>query len=49
MFVASERFLSHLIKEYGEYPVSIDGGTWYPTSLSIFETKTSSSFFCIRG
>ena len=26
MFVASERFLSHIIKEYGEHPVSTDGG-----------------------
>jgi putative transposase len=24
MFVASERFLSHIIKEYGEHPVSTD-------------------------
>ena len=31
MFVTSERFLSHIIKEYGEHPVSTDGGdTWYP-------------------
>jgi putative transposase len=29
MFVA-ERFLSNVIKEYGEHPVSTDGGTWYP-------------------
>jgi putative transposase len=29
MFVA-ECFLSHIIKEYGEHPVSTDGGTWYP-------------------
>ena len=28
-FVA-ERFLSNVIKEYGEHPVSTDGGTWYP-------------------
>jgi putative transposase len=26
MFVA-ERFLLHIIKEYGEHPVSTDGGT----------------------
>jgi hypothetical protein len=26
MFVA-ERFLSNLLKEYGKYPVSTDGGT----------------------
>ena len=29
MFVA-ERFLSNVIKEYGNHPVSSDGGTWYP-------------------
>jgi putative transposase len=29
MFVV-ERFLSNVIKEYGKYPVSTDGGTWYP-------------------
>ena len=30
MFI-SERFLSNVIKEYGEHPVSTDGGTWYPS------------------
>ena len=29
MFVA-ERFLSDIVNEYGEHPVSTDGGTWYP-------------------
>ena len=29
MFVA-ERFLSGLLEEHGEHPVSTDGGTWYP-------------------
>ncbi len=29
MFVA-ERFLSDIIDEYGQHPVSTDGGTWYP-------------------
>ncbi len=33
MFVASERFLSHIIKEYGEHPVSTDGGYMVPTGL----------------
>ena len=28
MFVA-ERFLSYVVEEYGEHPVSTDGGTWY--------------------
>jgi hypothetical protein len=29
MFVA-ERFISNLVKRYGEHPVSTDGRTWYP-------------------
>ncbi len=29
MFVA-ERFISNVVEEHGEYPVSTDGGTWYP-------------------
>jgi putative transposase len=29
MFVA-EHFLRSLVKKYGNYPVSTDGGTWYP-------------------
>jgi len=29
MFVA-KRFLSNVVKDYGEHPVSTDGGTWYP-------------------
>ena len=27
MFVAIERFMSDIVDEYGEYPVSTDGGT----------------------
>jgi putative transposase len=30
MFVASERFLSSIVNDYGEHPVSTDGGAWYP-------------------
>ncbi len=42
----AERFLSNVIKEYGEHPISTDGGTWYlSTSLSILETKSSHPFF----
>jgi transposase-like protein len=27
----AQRFLSHIVKEYGQHPVSTDdGGTWYP-------------------
>ena len=46
MFVA-ERFLSNVVKEYGEHPVSTDGGTWYPQACQFLklETKSSHSFF----
>jgi putative transposase len=30
ILVAAEQFLEELIKKYGEYPVSTDGGSWYP-------------------
>jgi putative transposase len=36
MFVA-ERFLSHVVKEYGEHPVSTDGGTWYPQACQFLK------------
>ena len=29
MFVAIERFLSDIVDEYDQHPVSTDGGTWY--------------------
>ena len=32
MFVA-ERLLSNLVKDYGDHPVSTDGGTWYPQAI----------------
>lgn len=28
MFV--ERFITDIVKKYGEHPVSTEGGTWYP-------------------
>ena len=28
--LVAERFLSGLVKEHGNHPVSTDGGTWYP-------------------
>jgi putative transposase len=28
--VVAKRFLSRILKEYGEHPVSTDGRTWYP-------------------
>jgi putative transposase len=36
MFVA-ERFLSNVTKEYGEHPVSTDGGTWYPQACQFLK------------
>ncbi len=36
MFVAIERCLSDVVEEYGEHPVSIDGGTWYPPQACKF-------------
>src|SRR6476646_6585739 len=38
MFVA-ERFLSNLLKEYGKYPVSTDGGTWYPQACRFLKLQ----------
>ncbi len=36
MFVA-ECFLSNIVKEYGEHPVSTDGGTWYPQACKFLK------------
>jgi putative transposase len=36
MFVA-ERFLSNLVKDYGNHPVSTDGGTWYPQACEFLQ------------
>src|SRR5438093_29217 len=30
ILVVDERFLQELIKKYGKYPASTDGGSWYP-------------------
>jgi putative transposase len=38
MFVA-ERFLSNLLKEYGKYPVSTDGGSWYPQACRFLKLQ----------
>jgi putative transposase len=27
---AAEHFLPNIVRDYGKYPVSTDGGTWYP-------------------
>ncbi|HKX96957.1 MAG TPA: DDE-type integrase/transposase/recombinase [Candidatus Nitrosocosmicus sp.] len=36
MFVA-ERFLSNLVKDYGNHPVSTDGGPWYPQACEFLQ------------
>ena len=38
MFVA-ERFLHPDTKKYGEYPISTDGGTWYPQACQFLKLK----------
>jgi putative transposase len=38
MFVA-ERLLSKIVVEYGKYPVSSDGGTWYPQACRFLNLK----------
>jgi putative transposase len=38
MFVA-ERFISNLVKRYGEQPVSTDGGSLYPAQACKFLIK----------
>jgi putative transposase len=30
MFVIAERFLSDIVYKHGKYPISTNGGTWYP-------------------
>ncbi len=38
MFVA-KRFLSGLLEEHGEHPVSTDGGTWYPQACRFLRVE----------
>ena len=38
MFVA-EHFLSNIVRDYGKYPVSTDGGTWYPMACRFLGLK----------
>ena len=35
----AERFLSNLLEEYGQHPVSTDGGTWYPQACRFLKLK----------
>ena len=34
--LVAKRFLQELIRKYGKYPVSTDGGTWYPSQACKF-------------
>jgi transposase-like protein len=43
MFVA-EHFLRSLVKKYGKYPDSTDGGTRYPQACKFLQIKKSSTF-----
>ncbi len=36
MFVA-EKFISSLVNTYGKYPISTDGGTWYPQACQFLK------------
>ena len=38
MFIA-ERFLSGVVRDYGNHPVSTDGGTWYPMACQFLKLK----------
>ncbi len=38
MFVA-EHFLSDIVDKHGKYPVSTDGGTWYPQACHFLKLK----------
>src|SRR6478752_6495574 len=39
MFVVAERFLSYIVKEYGQHSVSTDGGTWYPQACKFLKLQ----------
>jgi putative transposase len=36
---STERFLYQVTKKYGEYPISTDGGTWYPQACKFLKLK----------
>jgi len=33
----AERFLSGVVRSYGNHPVSTDGGTWYPQACAFLK------------
>jgi putative transposase len=39
MFVIAERFLSDIVDKHGKYPISTDGGTWYPQACRFLKLK----------
>ncbi|MER5175752.1 MAG: hypothetical protein ABJB76_11725 [Candidatus Nitrosocosmicus sp.] len=50
MFVAPERFLSDVIKKYGEHPVSTDGGgTWYLQDCRFLKLVHHIHFFVYKN
>ncbi len=36
MYVATERFISRLIKNHGKYNISTEGGSWYPQACKFY-------------
>ncbi len=36
MFIVIERFISEVVEEHREHPVSTDSGTWYPPQACRF-------------
>ena len=48
MFVAIERFISDVVEEHGEHPVSTDGGTWYPQSCKFLKLTHHIHFLYTR-
>jgi putative transposase len=36
-YVCGRKILSNVVKEYGEHPVSTDGGTWYPQACQFLK------------
>jgi putative transposase len=48
MFVISEHFLSDIVDEHDQYPVSTDGGTWYPQACQFLKLEHHIHFLYTR-
>jgi len=35
----AEQFIRSLVKKYGKYNISTDGGTWYPQACKFLKLK----------